>query len=301
MTAAREAMLMIERQVHAYFKAASGDAGASFDATAINPPAAGWIDAGWVANEKRSAATGIEALRAGVGGGVVKQVTTNLEARLEFDFQQWGKLQMALAARGTAMNVLEATGAAVALDAGSTATALKLSSTVGFAAGDLVAVDVDYANQAGAIGTGLPAVWVTAGQVANDADFVRRVTLNVARVAEVNSTGLGLAQALPGGAPAAGAKAQKVLGFVDREGGSYFPEWSALLVVEGENGGWLSYYYPRLQAAAPMAETSREFAAPLATVALHASFRALPQADARDGQQVVCCRTYMPAAGAAVY
>ena len=34
--------------------------------------------------------------------------------------------------------------------------------------------------------------------------------------------------------------------FVDREGGSFFQEWSALFVAEPESGGRVCFYYPRL-------------------------------------------------------
>jgi hypothetical protein len=46
--------------------------------------------------------------------------------------------------------------------------------------------------------------------------------------------------------PAAGASAQVVVAFVDREGGSFFQEWSALFVAEPESGGRVCFYYPRL-------------------------------------------------------
>ncbi len=61
---------------------------------------------------------------------------------------------------------------------------------------------------------------------------MRRVTFNVGRVAEVTATSVMLAQPLLAGAPAAGASAQVVVAFVDREGGSFFQEWSALFVAE---------------------------------------------------------------------
>jgi hypothetical protein len=37
-----------------------------------------------------------------------------------------------------------------------------------------------------------------------------------------------------------------VVAFVDREGGSFFQEWSALFVAEPESGGRVCFYYPRL-------------------------------------------------------
>jgi hypothetical protein len=72
------------------------------------------------------------------------------------------------------------------------------------------------------------------------------VTFNVGRVVEVTATSVILAQPLLAGAPATGASAQVVAAFVDREGGSFFQEWSALFVAEPESGGRVCFYYPRL-------------------------------------------------------
>jgi len=303
MSTARGPMVMVKRRARAYFKAAGGGVAPVLSDAQMDLSVLGWIDLGWVENFTRTAGTGIEALRAGAHSAVSKQVVTNLDARVEFDFLEWGKLQMALTARGSAMNVIEGIGAASpAVLSGSTANTLALDTATEMAVGDLLAVDVDYLGQTGAVGSGLAAAWVTsAAAVGSDLDYVRRVTLNVARVAQLNGTSLTLQQALPGGAPAVGARVQKVVAFVDREGGSYFPEWSLLLVIEGEAGGTLTFYYPRVQAAAPAGEICREIVAPLEIVALHASFRALPQPDVYDGQAVLCYRTYTPAAGAAVY
>jgi hypothetical protein len=295
-------MVMVQRGARAYCKAASGTAAPSADCSAATLAAAGWIDLGWIENLKRTAGTEIEALRAGTNGAVVKQVVANLDARVEFDFMEWGKLQMALTARGTPMNVLDGTVTAVTVQPGSTASALTLAAASSFAVGDLVAVDVDYSGQTGALGNGLGAAWVTsAAAVGSNANYVRQVTLNVARIASVSGTQLTLQQALPGGAPATGAKVQKVQAFVDREAGNYFPEWSVLLAITGEAGGTLSFYYPRLQAAAPASENGTEIMAPLETMALRASFRALPYQDVYDGTPVLCYRTYTPAAGAPAY
>ena len=68
-------------------------------------------------------------------------------------------------------------------------------------------------------------------QPLSDVDYIRRITFNVALVAQVSQTGLILAQPLPGGAPAAAAKVQTVCGFIDRTGGSFYQEWSGLFVM----------------------------------------------------------------------
>ena len=111
--------------------------------------------------------------------------------------------------------------------------------------GSIIALDVDYTGQTGFVGAPVAGAYVR--QALTDVDYIRRVTFNVALVSQVSSTGLALAEPLPGGAPAAGAKLQAVTGFVDREGGSFYQEWSALFVMQGSQGERIFFHYPRLQ------------------------------------------------------
>jgi len=84
---------------------------------------------------------------------------------------------------------------------------------------------------------GISAAYVSnSAAVNNDANYVRRVTFNVGRVVEQTTTSVILAQPLLAGVPATGSSAQVVSAFVDREGGSFFQEWSAMFVVEPESG-----------------------------------------------------------------
>lgn len=180
---------------------------------------------------------------------------------------------------------------------GSTTTFLAMSSTTGFTAGGIVAVDADYAGQSGFVGSGVYASYVqSAGAVNNDPDYVRRVTFNVARVSQVTATGVQLAQPLIAGTPASTMRVQPVLGFVDREGGDFFQEWSALFVMPGEQSDRILFYYPRLQAMTGTAEAVTVLDPPMERLALSANFRALPVTDANDGQQAVCFRSYLPSA-----
>jgi hypothetical protein len=295
---------LVTRKVRAYFApAASGSAAIPFSDVAELPP--GWADLGWIEGFRRIPGTRREPLRAGGKGAAVGQFSAMLEARVEFDFLQWGKLQMALTAGGPQMNVLAAaqgaTLPATPLMMGSTATELFLPGTQAFLAGDLIAVDVDYSGQTGNIGTGIAGAWVKdAADLPNDPHYVRRVTFNVARISSVTPASVVLEEPLLCGAPPAGAKVQKVTGFMDREGNSFFPEWSAIFVMDGEAGGQVSFQYPRLQVAAPAQEQSFEIAAPLEAVGLRANFRALPVRDALDNEQVLCYRCYTPAQVVAV-
>jgi hypothetical protein len=135
-------------------------------------------------------------------------------------------------------------------------------------------------------------------------DYIRRVTFNVALVTAVGQSGLTLAEALPGGVPAAGAKVQAITGFVDREGGSFYQEWSALFVMEGALGERIFFHYPRLQSMKSAGEVSMPLGGKdkgkLERIALDAEFLALPVTDPLDGERVVCYRSFVPAKNALV-
>ena len=280
----------------------------------LDAPPPGWLDLGSIENFSRRPGTRIQAARSGPSGGIASQFRSQLEARLGFDFRDWGKLQMALAGGSEHFNVLAAdvssdpSGqtpfAAAPLESGSSATELVLDPAVlvGFAAGDPVAVDLDYAGETGYVGAGLPGAFVRdSADIGGDAGFIRRVTFNVGRVASKTGTALVLAQPLIAGVPPAGAKAQKVAGFADREGGTFFQEWSGLFVVPEELGGRVVFYYPRLQVAAPAQEQVTDLEPPLRALSLHTELTALPSHDTLDGQPVVCYRAFFPATSAALY
>jgi hypothetical protein len=332
-TPLRAAMVPVMRQMRAYFAPVNRvtetptifDPGLS-GVFALNAPPAPWLDLGWVENFERWYETPTDVVRSGAKGLPAAQFRGALEAGVEFDFRQWGKLQMALAGGSEHMNVLAplpgsttpapsgtTPAPGVAVLAGSTASQLVFGVGVGsaFSVGCLVAVDVDYQQQTGYVGSGIAAAYVSSAAAVNeDANYVRRVTFNVGRVAELTATSVVLAQPLLGGVPATGASAQVVIAFVDREGGSFFQEWSALFVAEQESGGRVCFYYPRLSptpggssksAGKFVREDLAAIEKPLSAVSLRASFLALPFTDTNDGQAVLCYRSYFPAEMAAAY
>ncbi|MFZ1008826.1 MAG: hypothetical protein WAN65_18450 [Candidatus Sulfotelmatobacter sp.] len=264
----RPAMVPVTRQMRAYFAPVNRT---SETPTIFDPAAAGafpldsapspWLDLGWIGNFARFYDTPTGVVRSGTTALPAAQFRGPTEARVEFDFREWGKLQMALAGGSEHMNVLATSSsatpapsggtpiAAVAVLPGSTASEIVFGSGAvnGFATGNILAVDLDYQQQVGYVGSGISAAYVSnPAAVNNDANYVRRVTFNVGRVVEVTDTAVILGQPLLAGAPATGASAQMVVAFVDREGGSFFQEWSALFVVEPEAGGRVCFYYPRL-------------------------------------------------------
>ncbi|MDE1163728.1 MAG: hypothetical protein PW792_17525 [Acidobacteriaceae bacterium] len=277
----------------------------SFD---LDAPPSPWIDLGWVRGFARSCSTKVDAIKTGAPLTTAMQVRSEVEATVRFSFESWGKLQLALSAGTQQMNLLRAASAvamqrtggaavaATALDATSTATSLVLAGTSadGFSAGDLVAVDVDYAGATGYVGAGMNGAYLTTALT--DVDYVRRVTLNVARVASVVGNVLTLETALPAGAPTAEMKASAVVGFCDREGSSFFQQWSAVFVAEGQQGERVVWHYPRLEAMSGVAEEASEDAGGFHALRLAAAFRALPAKDELDNETAVCWRSYVRSA-----
>jgi hypothetical protein len=313
----------VARRVRAYFAPVNRAAQtpALFDPAEqggfnLDAPPAPWISLGWIQNFVRKPASKSTALLTGIPAAPLEQVRQAIEAQVSLEFLSWTKLTMALATGSQHMNVLAAaSGAAPAADgaqaapavtaqSGSTSTLILLaaSDAAKFSPGSIVAVDVDNTGQTGFVGTGVAGAYVR--QPLSDVDYIRRITFNVALVAQVSTSGLTLADALPGGAPAAGAKVQAVTGFVDREGGSFYQEWSALFAMQGSQGERVFFHYPRLQ---PMSG-AEETVIPLSTknhngqsrVLLKGQFLALPVTDPLDGERVVCYRSFLPMANAVV-
>jgi hypothetical protein len=313
----------VTRRVRAYFAPVNRAAQTPvlFDPSqqgwfSLAAPPAPWIDLGWIQGFERRPASKSTALLTGIPAAALEQVRETVQAQVSLQFLSWTKLTMALATGSQHMNVLTAAGAAtlaadgapaapaVTPQSGSTSTSILLASSdaAKLAAGSIVAVDVDYTGQTGYVGSPVAGAYVR--QALTDVDYIRRVTFNVALVAQVTTTGLTLAGPLPGGAPAAGAKAQAVTGFVDREGGSFYQEWSALFLMQGSQGERIFFHYPRLQAMSG----AEEAIAPLngkdqsgqSRVTLKGQFLALPVTDPLDGERVVCYRSFLPAANALV-
>ena len=113
----RAAMVPVTRQMRAYFAPVNRttetptifDPGQS-GTFPLDAPPAPWVDLGWVENFERWYDTPTDVVRSGAKGLAAVQFRGPLEARVEFDFRQWGKLQMALAGGSEHMNVLAPAG-----------------------------------------------------------------------------------------------------------------------------------------------------------------------------------------------
>lgn len=313
----------VTRRVRAYFAPVNRttQTPAIFDPSqlgsfSLDAPPAPWIDLGWIQNFTRKSASKSGTILTGVPAAALEQTRESLEARLSFEFLAWTKLTMALATGSQHMNLLApANGAVAAADGaaaspavtvqgGSTASVIQLATAdaANFAPGSMIAVDADYTGQIGFVGSPIAGAYLR--QPLGDVDYIRRVTFNVGLVLGVSAAGMILAQPLPGGAPAAGAKLQAISGFVDREGGSFYQEWSALFVMQGSQGDRIFFYYPRLQSLAAAEESSTPLDSKhkdgLARIVLKGQFLALPVTDPLDGERVLCYRSFRPTAYAQI-
>lgn len=269
---------------------------ASFDPDAAPAP---WVDLAWIGGFTRTSETKLQVVESGAPGTVLLQGRQSIGATVSMTFERWSKLTMALTCGAQQTNVLESGANPVAITAvSSTATFLSTPNGAGtIQAGDMIAVDADYTGQTGYVGAGASAAYL-ATAISSDLHWIRRMTLNVGRVTAVTATGLQLAEPLLAGVPTQGMQAQSVVALQDREGGTFFQEWSGLFFMQGEQGDALFFYYPRLQTMGGPAETLVPLAAPLSQVLLSGRFIALPIIDSMDGSQVCCYRTYLPCANA---
>ncbi len=313
----------VTRQVRAYFAPVNRVAQTPvlFDPSEqgqfdLDAPPAPWISLGWIQDFVRKPAGKSAALLTGIPAAPLEQVRETLQAQVNLQFLSWTKLTMALATGSQHMNLLApadgaaaaANGAqaipAVAPQSGSTSTSILLAAAdaAKFTVGSMIAVDVDYTGQTGFVGAPIAGAYVR--QALTDVDYIRRATFNVALATQTGLTGLTLAEPLPGGAPAGGAKLQAVTGFVDREGGSFYQEWSALFVMQGSQGERIFFHYPRLQTMSGAEETITPINGKSqngqSRVLLKGQFLALPVTDPLDGERIVCYRSFLPAANALV-
>ena len=85
---------------------------------ALDSPPIPWLDLGWIEGFERCYDTPPMAVRS--GNTFRFAVSRADEARVEFDFREWGKLQMALAGGSEHMNVLATSSGATPAPSGGT-------------------------------------------------------------------------------------------------------------------------------------------------------------------------------------
>ena len=216
----RAAMVPITRRVRAYFAPVNRqtETPSIFDpgkhgAFPLDAPPAPWFDLGWVDHFQRSCGTSTEALQASAPGTTVAQFRGPLSAARGIRFPGVGQTADGV---GVGIRAHECSGqrserkcAALRRDAcgrGGGASGIdcdrnrpRRGAVNAFVDGDMVAVDADYQQQTGYVGTGIAAAYVNdPADVNHDPNYVRRVTFNLGRVAEKTATSLLLAQPLAG-------------------------------------------------------------------------------------------------------
>ena len=284
---------------------------------AILTPPAGWLPLGAVAAMERADPGTFAEIWTGAPATIGTRARSGSGASLHVAFAGWSKVAMALSSGSQQMNLLRTAAIFTAADSGgtpdsaavlsgSTASAVRVPAGFAVSAGDLIVVDADYAGQTGFVGAPIAGAYVaSAGAVPNDVHYLRRVSYNLARVSSVapdpgaQSTAqiVTLAAPLPAGAPGGAMQVSVVLGCVDRVGGTFLSEWSALLVADGVAGDRVLLHYPRLQVAPGATETRHALAAGLERWRLQSSLLALPVTDVNDGDAVLCYRSYLPSPG----
>ena len=287
---------------------------------AVSSPPAGWLALGTVAAMERSDAGTFAEIWNGAPASIGTRARASSGASLHCSFAGWSKLAMALSSGSQQMNLLRTatvfTAAAsggtpdsAAVLSGSTGMVLRVPASFAVSAGDLVVVDADYAGEIGFVGSPVAGAFVagafvtSAARVNHDVHYLRRVSFNLARVASIAvepdaqaaTQLLTLAAPLPAGVPVGATQVSAVEGFVDRTGGSFLSEWSALFVADGVAGDRVLLHYPRLEVAPGATETRQTCAAGVERWRLQANLVALPVTDANDGDAVLCYRSYLPA------
>lgn len=294
-----------------------------------------WYDLGWINGFKITPGSKIGQVRSGYKGAVRAQYRGQVGETFECNFREMSRMALKLSTGSEVFNLMKNPGAVASTvgplsSSGATAVPLGASgyiqsgAVVGyvgqpalyvatgsgslFSAGDYIVADDDYTGQTGYVGSA--GINVLTGQV-SDIDFIRKTSDFVARVVAVVGDSLVLNAPFVGGGNSSGtsqygpntatAKVQKIKGYVCREGGSFIPEWSALLLVQTVDNSQIAIYYPHVSP-----NQFKDFAAwqlenagtvDLMGYELQAVFEALAFDDPMDGETVVRYAAYYPTSG----
>ncbi|HZZ14596.1 MAG TPA: hypothetical protein VFE08_01400, partial [Candidatus Sulfotelmatobacter sp.] len=100
----RRAMVPVTRQMRAFFAPVNrmNESPTIFDPAAsglfaLDSPPVPWLDLGWIEGFERYYETPTDVVRSGSHALPALQYRGPIETRVEFEFREWGKLQMALA------------------------------------------------------------------------------------------------------------------------------------------------------------------------------------------------------------
>jgi hypothetical protein len=294
-------------------------------------PASGWYDLGLVRNFRITPGSKIGNIVTGYRGVIRAKYRAEVGEKISFEFGEMSRTALRIASGSQVFNALynttpstvgplSASGvAAVAIGASGYVASGSVANYVGeptlyvatgsgatFAAGQYIVCDQDYNNTTyGFVGDAGANVFNGA---VTDVDFIRKTSDYIAGIKAIVGDALVLTNPFVGGgnaeagtaytAPRAGAKVQRVTGYITREGGSYISEWSAMFCLDTIDSSQILFYYPRLsldtfggwtQVALQNATAMSEFDMP-------ATFDAMAYDDPLDGETVVRYAAYYPRA-----
>jgi len=292
---------------------------------------AGWTDLGWIMGFKMTPSSKIGQITSGYRGAVRQQVRGEVNEQFDFQFKEFSRLAWKISTGTEIFNLLE-TGAAQTQGplSGSGAPTwavsgynasdgsyggsptLVLSVAPGaLAVNDRIVCDVDFVASAYPYGgfAGSNGIPIYPNNAPSDVDFIRKTSDFVSRVVQISGNTLVLDQPFIGGgssstllqgptSPPAGSKVQQMIGTASREGGTYITEWSAMFILDSQNGDQFCIYYPHVSIS-QFKDISTWNINNIGTTdttgyQLDATMQALAFDDPLDGETVVGYRAWYP-------
>ena len=293
---------------------------------------AGWTDLGWIMGFKMTPSSKIGQIQSGYRGAVRQQVRGEVNEQFDFQFKEFSRLAWKIATGTEIFNALE-TGSAqtqgplsgsgaptfsvsgyTASDGayGGSPTLYTTGSIVGLNVNDRIVCDVDFVVSAYPYGgfAGSNGIPIYPNNAPNDVDFIRKTSDFVSRIVQITGNVLVLDQPFIGGGSSSsslvgptsptipGAKVQQMIGTIAREGGTYITEWSAMFILDSQNGDQFCIYYPHVSIS-QFKDISTWNINNIGTTdttgyQLDATMQALAFDDPLDGETVVGYRAWYP-------
>lgn len=291
-------------------------------------PPAGWFDLGWIMGFKMTPASKIGQIQSGYRGAIRQQVRGEVAESFDFQFKEFSRLAWKIATGTEIFNLLSGASAqttgplstsggpvynTVSYD-GNVTLVMGTGLGASFNINDRIVCDVDFAPSAYPYGgfAGSNGIPIYPNNAPNDVNFIRKTSDFVSRVIGINTDTLTLDQPFMGGGSSStsligptqpvcpAARVQKITGIVAREGGTYITEWSALFILDAQDGDQFAVYYPHVSIA-QFKDISTWTINNIGTTdttgyQLDTTMQALAFDDPEDGETVVGYRAYYPSA-----
>lgn len=304
-----------------------------------NAPPAGYTDLGWIDGFKMAPASKIGLVRSGYRGAVRAIYRGEVGETFDFSFKEMSRMALKIASGSEVFNLLSNPGAtastlgplsssgAIAVPVGASgyisnfggSPVLFLPAGSGslFVSGQYIVCDDDYNGTAyGNVGAaGIPIFQ----NAVTDVDFIRKTSDFVARIVTIvpnliaGQDGLYLNKPFVGGGnslsanfgaavgPDLSAKVQAIKGYLQREGGTFVTEWSALFCCATIDQSQIAIYYPHVTLSAYKGMTTFQIenigTSSETGYMLETTMMAMAFDDPLDGETVVRYAAYYPSSG----